>query len=361
MLKVRFKIRPILAVLMSFILTWIVPNETVGQNKGAFQVPVKVSGVEEKTVSDQITLVGNAEPVAKSIVASEVSGIVEYYPIEEGDFLKKGDLLARLRSTNFLLRLKGAKAAREKIRANLLYAEKELERAKKLKDTDSIAERKYDEALYNHQALSKGLLESEAEIENLQYQIDQTRVVSPFSGFVAKEHTQIGEWINPGGPVATLLNLTQVRIEVDVPERFTVMISPQSEAKVIIKSVSDNFLKGKVHAILPQGDPDSRTFPIRIRLSNPEFKIKSGMEATVTFTLSNTRRALLVPKDAVVTAGNNRLVFSVVQGKAVPVSVNILGYYDGNVAVEGDLKQGDLVVIRGNERLRPGQPVNILK
>ena len=361
MLKIHFKTRMIWIALMPFILVWMVTADTAGQDKGPPPVPIRVTTVERKLVSDQITIVGNAEAVETSTVASEVSGIVEHYPIREGDFIKKGDLLARLRSTDFQFRLRGAKAAKEKIMANLLFAEKELERAKKLKGTDSIAERNYDQALYSYQALAQELLVSEAEIDRLQYQIDQARVVSPFSGFVAREHTQVGEWINPGGAVATLLDLTNMQVEVDVPERYAVMISPKSEAKVMIKSVSDNVLLGKVYAILPQGDFKARSFPVRIYLSNPEFKIKSGMEATVTFTLSNSKEALLIPKDAVVTAGNNRLVFSVVQGKANPVGINIIGYYDGNVAVEGDLKQGDLVVIRGNERLRPGQPVQIIE
>ena len=85
------------------------------------------------------------------------------------------------------------------------------------------------------------------------------------------------------------------------------------------------------------------------------------MEAMVTFNLATQRKALLVPKDAVVTAGDNRLVFMVNDGKAMPVPVNIIGYYDGGVAVEGNLKSGDQLVVRGNERLRPGQPVIVQK
>ena len=85
------------------------------------------------------------------------------------------------------------------------------------------------------------------------------------------------------------------------------------------------------------------------------------MEAMVTFNLATKIKALLVPKDAVVTAGDNRLVFMVNDGKALPVPVKIIGYYDGDVAVEGNLKPGIQVVIRGNERLRPGQAVTIQK
>jgi len=329
--------------------------------QGPPAVPVQVAEVTEKMVSQQIALIGTAEAVAESMVAAEVAGIVEYFPVKEGDFVKKGALLARLKSTYLELRLKGARAARDSLKANLENAEKELDRLSELKRSKSIAETTYDNALYTYRSLSKKLLQSEAEIEQLQYEINQHEVRAPFAGFVSKEHTQVGEWIASGGPVTTLLDLGEVRITVDVPERYTATLSGRSRVKVDIKSVSENSFSARVSTILPQGDPASRTFPVRIRLANPGYKIKSGMEAVVTFNLNEKKQALLVPKDAVVTAGNNRLVFAVRGGKALPVPIEILGYYDSDVALSGNIKTGDLVVTRGNERLRPGQAVQVLK
>jgi RND family efflux transporter MFP subunit len=335
--------------------------EDKDKSKGPPPVPVRVAIVEKKMVSDQISLVGTAEAIARSIVAAEVSGVVEHFPVKEGEFVKKGKLLVRLRSTYLKLRLKGAFASREKIKANLQNAEKELNRVLKLKETNSIAEKNFDLAFYSHRALSQELLQKDAEIEQLEYEIKQKKVLAPFSGFVAKEHTQVGEWIDGGGPVVTLLDLEQIRITVDVPERYAVMLIPQGEVKVMVRSISNDLLAGRIFALLPQANPDSRTFPVRINIANPEFKIKSGMEAMVTFNLATSKNALLIPKDAIVTQGNNKLVFFVADGQAMPVNVKVLGYYDGDVAVEGNLEPGTPVVIRGNERLRPGQAVNVIE
>ena len=332
-----------------------------GKEKGPPPSPVQVAMVKTKTVSTQISLVGTTEAFSESTVASEISGLVEYFPIKEGDYVKKGDLLVNLKETELKLRLKGAVAAKKRIEANLQNAEKELKRVSKLKETNSIAEKQYDTAFYTYRALSQELLQNESEIELLNYEKKQQKVLAPFSGFVAKEHTQIGEWINKGGPVVTLLDLDKIRITVDVPERYSVLLAPHGNVNVSIKSVSNNLFSGKIYSVLPQGNPDSRTFPVRINLANPDHKIKSGMEAMVVFNLATEIKALLVPKDAVVTSGDNRLVFMVNDGKAIPVPVKITGYYDGDVAVEGDLKPGDQVVIRGNERLRPGQPVVVQK
>jgi len=332
---------------------------SIAAKQNSHSVPVRVARVEIRSVSDQISLVGTAEAIAKSTIASEVSGIVEYFPVKEGNYIKKGDLLVKLKSTYLKLILKGAVAAREKSIANLEKAKKELARVSRLKDANSIAERKYDEALYNHRAISQELVQNNAKIEQLEYEIAQKKVLSPFSGFIAGEHTQVGQWVSTGGAVVTLIDLSKIRITVDVPERYTVLLPAKGSVKVNIKSITGKPLSGKIYAILPQGNSESRTFPARINLANPGFKIRSGMEVFVTIDLASTRNALLVPKDSVVTSGENKMVFSVADGKAVPIRVKVTGYFDGNVAVEGNLKPGDLVVIRGNERLRPGQAVKV--
>ena len=365
MLKLNFKAsffkHFLIATTVFFIWASTLPAQESDKKNGPPPVPVRVAEVKKKMVSDQISLVGTTEAVATSTVATEVPGVVEYFPVKEGDFVKKGELLVRLRSTDLQLRLKGAIAARETIKANLQNAEKELSRLSKLIETNSIAETRFDVAYFAHRALSHKLLEKEAEIEQLEYDIKQKKVFAPFSGFVSKEHTQVGEWIKEGGPVITLLDMDQIRITVDVPERYAVMLNPKAEVKVMVKSISNDLFLGKIYALLPQADQQSRTFPVKINLVNPGFKIKSGMEAMVTFNLSHKKNALLLPKDAIVTAGENRLVFVVNDNKAMPVIVNILGYYDGDVAVAGNLKPGAQVVIRGNERLKPGQVVTVLK
>ena len=322
-------------------------------------VPVRVARVEIRSVSDQISLVGTAEAIAKSTIASEVSGIVEYFPVKEGNYINKGDLLVKLKSTYLKLILKGSLAAREKSTANLENAKKELARVSRLKDANSIAERKYDEALYNYRALSQELVQNNAKIEQLEYEIAQKKVLSPFSGFIAGEHTQVGEWVSAGGAVVTLIDLSQIRITVNVPERYAVLLPEKGRVKINIKSIPGKPLLGRIYAILPRGNSESRTFPVRINMANPGFKIKSGMEVFATFDLARTKTALLVPKDSIVTAGEDKMIFTVAGNKAVPVTVKVTGYFDGNVAVEGNLKPGDQVVIRGNERLRPGQVVSV--
>ena len=330
------------------------------QKKAPPAVPVKAAPVLKKTVSDQISLIGTTKPIRESVVASEVSGLVEAFYVKAGDFITRGTALAVLGSTGARIRLKGAMAARAGIQAALVLAEKELQRISNLKSTNSVAERQYDEAFYNHSALEKDLLMNAADIEQLEYEISKKSVQAPFAGFVAAEHTQVGEWINTGGPVVTLVDMNRILIMVDVPEKYMVGIKSNSNVRVVINSLDKSPLSATVSTILPKGDSNARTFPVHIELPNKDFKIKSGMAATVTFSVGEKRTVKLLPKDAIVTSGNLRLVYTIDSGKAVPVPVKVVGYYDNDAAIEGALEPGQQVVTRGNERLRPGQAVQVV-
>ena len=319
--------------------------------------PVVVVPVVEKQVSRQVTLVGSVDAVATSIVAAEVGGVVASFPGKEGRQVKKGDPLVRLNARELELERKGRVAERERIKANLENAAKELERVGRLRENKSLPQRTYDDALYAHRAMSQALLVAESQIDTLAYRIDRTTVTAPFDGFVVAEHTQVGQWIQSGGPVVTLVDISSVRVAVDVPERYAVQLLPESRVRVTIPSMAGEVRDGRIDVILPRGDSMTRTFPVRVLLDNPDFAIKAGMEAAATFDLSDRTTALMVPKDAVVTAGDRSLVYLVRDARAVAASVTVVGYHEGLAAVSGDLKAGDMAVIRGNERLMPGQDV----
>ncbi len=330
-------------------------------NGGPPPAPVRVADVEMKMVSKQIELVGTVKPVTESRVATEISGIVDEFPVREGDFVSKGQMLLRLRDQRLILNLKGAVAAGEKIRVNLEEAKKELDRMEKLRATQSVPEKRYEVAYFLHKALSQELNKSQADIDLLKYEISQKIVLAPFSGFISGKHTELGEWVGAGAPVVDLIDLSVVEIVVDVPERFFVNLEAGDHVFVAVKSVFREPREEKIQAVFPKGDPNARTFPVKLAMKNPDMKIKGGMEAHVTFNVMEEHESLVIHKDAVVIAGKDRFVFVVMDGVVTPVPVAILGYFENFAAVEGNLKPGDKVVVRGNERLRPGQPVKVVE
>jgi RND family efflux transporter MFP subunit len=353
--SVHFKFIFLFLLLFSF----SEPGYAQQQAPGPPPSPVVTAPVKERSVSETLTLVGTTEPVRTSKVAAEVSGIVEAFPVNQGDFIKAGNLIVELRSNALQLRLKEAMAERERISANLALAEKELGRISKLRETQSVSQKIFDDAYYEHLALQKNLAASQASIEVRLYELKQKRVLAPFSGFIAEEHIEIGEWLQEGGKVITLVDLSEIFVTADVPEKYAIMLSLRESIRVYFPSLSEEPVDGIIEAILPQGDPMARTIPVRIKMKNTDYKLKGGMEARVSFNLPGFKNALLVPKDAVVSSGQTRLVWIAAGGTVQPSEITILGYFDGNAAVEGNLNVGDLVVVRGNERLRPGQAVQV--
>ena len=330
-------------------------------NNGPPPAPVEVAPVIVDRISKQITLVGTTEAVAESIIAAEVSGLVESLPVSAGDLLKKGEVIAKLTSSDLALKLKAARAARNRAQAQLTFAQKELARYTKLERSKSIATGKYDEILYQKESLAHEVERAGAEIDLIKDNIAKKTVQAAFSGFVAEKHTEVGEWLPAGGSIITLVDLGKIRLVVDVPERYAVQLEPQDPVRVQVPSLSADPFGGHIYAVLPRGNVEARTIPVHVRLANPEFRIRSGMEARVTFSLGTRTEALLVPKDAVLTAGGKKMVYLVSEGRARPIPVEVVGYQDSRAAVSGSLSAGDQVVIRGNERLRPGQSVKIIQ
>ncbi len=158
----------------------------------------------------------------------------------------------------------------------------------------------------------------------------------------------------------TLIELNPARIAVPLPERYIAQVRLGMVAPVQFDAFPGRHWQGTVASVIPQAT-ESRTFPVIVEVPNPEAQIKSGSFARVVLTIGELQAALLVPKDAIVTQGPRQIVYAVRDGKAALVPVQRTTFYQGFVVVVGPLKAGEQVVVRGNERLRPGQPVRVAK
>jgi membrane fusion protein (multidrug efflux system) len=126
---------------------------------------------------------------------------------------------------------------------------------------------------------------------------------------------------------------------------------------VTADALGDQIYPASIYAIISEGDAEARVFPVKFEVINRDYKLKSGMLARVTFAAGKPREGLLVPKDALVNRGEEAVVFLVQTGKAKETRVRVKGYQGEKAEVTGKITAGDQVVIRGNERLSDGQPV----
>ncbi|MFQ6077913.1 MAG: efflux RND transporter periplasmic adaptor subunit [Thermodesulfobacteriota bacterium] len=329
--------------------------------QGPPSTPVVVSPVLQKQVRKSVILAGTATPRVRSLFASEVEGLVEELHVEEGDVVKEGQVLAKLGSSTLEIQLEVARAARNEAKERYLQAKAELERSVKLRRSQSIAEKKFLDDRFEAMAWEKRVRQREAQISQLEDLLAKKTIIAPFSGFVAKKHTEVGQWVEQGGGIVTLIDLESVHVVVQVPERYIDKIRVGARAAVSVDALGNRRFPGKIIAIIPEGDREARTFPVKVEINNRDFRTKSGMLCHVTFSLGKPYPALLVPKDAVVNRDNQKFVFVYQNDIVKLVRLDVKGYHGGMAEVSGGVEPGLLVVIRGNERLRDGQKVQVIR
>jgi RND family efflux transporter MFP subunit len=410
------------ALLVSLITLSVSAVSALGQ--GPPPKLVAVAPVVEREVAAAQTFVGTVMPLRKAIVGSAVDGRVIEYPLNEGDRVTKGQLLAQLLTDTINLEIAAAEANLElrkqqlaelqngtrpeeiqqakaqmlAAEARMKYAQARRTRAENLyRQGQAMSEEQRDEmialAIEAEQAYvdSKAAYElavngprkeqiaqaaaqvavQQATLNQLKDQLQKHSIVSRFDGYITAENTEVGQWLKQGDPVAEVAALDEVEVRVHVVEQYVPHIRVGMSVSVQIPALPDVPLSGTVSAVVPQADVQARTFPVKVRVKNQLSEdgplVKSGMYARVLLPTGSRETALLVSKDAIVLGGPQPMVFVVdaatpnaKQGKVRPVPVK-LGIADGSmIQVTGEgLAPGQLVVVQGNERLRPGEEVNI--
>ena len=329
--------------------------------KGRPPTPVRVAAVVNQTVQKTIELIGTVEPWRRSIVAGEIAALVEKFPAEEGMAVKRGQTLAQLRTNALTIRLNAAMASHREAQTRYRQAKKDLERMNTLFAKELVTQQEFDRAVTQEAALGQRVTLLGAEMLQVRDQIRKARVVAPFDGWVIKEFTEVGQWIQAGGPIVELVDLSRVQVEVPLPERYVGEIKVGASVIATFDGLRGFQVKGKVFSVLAQADRNSRTFPIKVELPNADLMIKSGLVSRVILQVGAPYEALVIPKDALVLRGGSEFVFVMKDAIVSQVPVVAVNHVNHEVEINGQLEPGMMVVVEGNERLFPGQPVRVLE
>ena len=344
----------IVLILLTQALSW-------GQTpKGPPPAPVVVQPVIETQIRESITLVGTAEAQKRALVATQVEGWVEEVSFQEGDRREKNVPLVRLEANALKLELQGARAALKETEERLNQALADFRRLEALYSSESISQKRFQDAQFEVNARRERVRVLRSEVARLEDRLSKKTIRAPFSGWIAEKRVERGEWVDQGGSVATMVDLSRIHARVPVPERYLPLLKVGETARVSLDALPGRTFSGRILSLLPTGDAKSRAFPVKVEIPRPEGLIKEGMLARVSLSIGKPRTALLVPKDALILEGLNKSVFVVKDNVARRLDVEILGYQEGAAEVRGNLTQGDLVIVRGNERIREGQAVVIM-
>ena len=309
-------------------------------------------------VSEGITLAGTTRPIRDSLIAAEVDGRVLERQVELGDHVEKDGVLFVLDRVRLERALAQARAELEEVRARLERAIRQETRALELHEQAVLSPSLTDEAVAERRAQESRKEQVRVQIEGIKDDLSRSTIRAPFAGVVTELHTEVGQWLRQGEPIARLADFNTIEITVNLPERYYAQVTQGDDAPATLASLPGLALDGKVFAIVPQVESAARTFPVLVRAINPDRAVAAGMLAQVRLSLGASEQALMVPRDALVVGRMGKVVYKVEGDAANPVPVTSGRASGSLVEVSGeDLQEGDRVVVRGNERLMPGQKI----
>lgn len=322
--------------------------------------PVVVETVQEETLQKPVTLVGAVEPDKSSVIASEIEGLVESLPGTEGKYVEKGEVIAKFNTRTIEIDLKEAEANRREAQARYQLAKKNFARFQELEKKGVASTQQLQDAESEKSALGARIAQFQAQIDGHKYDIEKSEIRAPFSGYVTEEFTEVGQWVQKGGPVVELINIDIAEIKISMPERYVSNVKEGLKVAVNFDALPGTSIEGEITSVVPQADRESRTFPVKIHLDNKDGIIKSGMVARVSFPIGEPSTVIMVPKDAIVSQNNANFIYIVNEGAAHPLPVSTGMAYEDKIQVIGPVQTGQSVIVKGNERLMPNQPVKII-
>ncbi|WP_257388068.1 efflux RND transporter periplasmic adaptor subunit, partial [Tahibacter caeni] len=289
-------------------------------------------------------------------IASVAAGrVVEI--AEVGSVVKRGERLAKLDDVPLRLRLEQARATAGRAKAQRDLAQSQMSRLAKLAPGNAVAQTQLDEARAALESASQELARADAERRSIEHDLNETEIRAPFSGVVSERFVQRGEYLQIGAAVAHLVDTGRLEARVQAPLALAPQVKAGQEIQVRLHGAVQPVT---VRAVVPVGDERSRQFELRVSL--PEDFALVGTAVEVALPESAGETALTIPRDALVLREAHTYVMRVkADNTAERVEVRAGAARDTLVEVTGELSPGDRVVVRGAERLSPGQAVRVVE
>ncbi len=323
-------------------------QQAAGGDSAMPPMPVEVAPVLEQTVADKYEAVGTIEAIEEITVVSEIDAAVISLPFEEGSHIKQGDLIAQLDDSQL---------SAEFIRAEALFNQSKstYERVKTIVDQKAGTPQDMDDALAS-------LKVAEANLKLAKARLNKTRIIAPFNGLIGSRRVSVGSFLRTGETITELANLSEIRINFSAPERYLSELKRGAEVIVSSPVFPGHSVNGRIIAIEPIINADTRTARIVARVQNPGHKFRPGMSANVSVILSERPLALTIPMEAVFESGNQSFVFVVNPDSTVKqVAITTGLQLPDVVEVMSGLEGGMQVIKAGHQKLFEGakvMPVN---
>jgi RND family efflux transporter MFP subunit len=322
-------------------------EKLAGMKKERPSVNVVVLEVASRTIRDRLELPGVVEPKVELKILAEVRGKVEKVAVEEGDYVKKSDLIARIDRRDYENALASASASHG-------LAAKNLERIKDLFAKAIVSKADLDRA----QAEVKRL---EAAVKTAELNLRRCSIKAPFSGTVNRLDAKEGLLLKTGEPVAVILDISSVKVSVGIPESDVDAVRKLTDFKVTIDALGGRILRGKKVFLSKSPGSRARLYELQLSVINPGEEILPGMFARVDIVKEEVAGGIAVPLYAIVNRDDESFVFVATNGMSKARLVE-LGIVEGwLVQITKGLEPGERVIVVGQRSLDEGQAVNVAR
>lgn len=335
--------------------------------------PVEVDKVREEALTQTAPFTAQFVAVQLGPVATRISERVADVAVRAGERVEKGTILARLSDNRLraerLLRaseLRKAEAQRERATANRAKAQQALARTEQLRGSNAFRKNALEDAQRDLEAAIASSTEAEAETERARADLNLAEIAladasirAPYHGVVLARHVVAGGYVQAGDAIVTLMNDKDLEIEADVPAQRLSGLHPGAPVKAVLQN--GQTLTVEVRAVIPEENPRTRSRAVRFSANLPEdsTQIAENQSVTVHIPIGLVRQVISVHKDALLLDGRQPRVYVVIDGKVEMRPVTIGESLGNRFEVLDGLSVGETVVIKGNERLRPGEPVAV--
>lgn len=320
-----------------------------GGSSGAMPAAaVEVAPVVRGSIARSVTVSGVIEPIRTVGVNSQLSGALLSIHAEEGDRVAAGEPLARLDDREIRAQLAAAEASFE-------VADAAFRRAEQLRENQIITQAEYERDRTARAA-------ARSQLDQLRARAGYAVVAAPIGGIVTEKRVEAGDVVGNQTRLFTVADVSTLVVRVGVSELDVVELSPGDRVAVALDAYPGRTFGGQVRRVFPSGDPTTRLVPVEVALDSDDAAVsRPGFLARVTFALNARSDVLLIPGNAIVSGSGSQSVFLVQDGRAIRRSVGTGLTSEGRIEVVSGLEEGDQVVTAGNNALRDGMELRIMR
>ena len=317
-------------------------------------VPVSVSTVQQLALSQSVKMPATVISSDDAQISSEVSGKINSIR-EVGEQVAEGDILAEIDTSRYQLEYDEARAALLPLESVVVFQRDENKRMKMLMSESHVARSRAQEIDSNYQKTLGEIAMVKARIEVARDRLQRSTIRAAFSGVIAERMGNLGEWVEPGDAILRLVSMQRLEVQVQVPAQTITLLQPGQMLNVWD---GNNVEQCMIRVLIPVADPVSRLYELRLQIEHDRWLPGYPLQAELPVNATHT--ALAIEQDAVVTRRNGTAVYRINTeniAEMIPVSLGVSN--QEYIEIIGDIQPGDRLVVRGNERLRPGMPVMI--